>query len=152
MLRVALGPLSVTGEYIMYNYTREYGYYAADSAAGGKVTDSTRQVSSKKYEQSGLDVMPLFVFPGRRVEVFGRYGMWERKEEHDGAMQVAEDKSFTRYGAGFNYHFARRPSGKLGAAFQFAWSREQSKKEGSDPVDTFIAQVRLEWNRLFGNL
>ncbi len=152
MLRVAVGPnFSVTGEYIGYNYTREYGYYKADSAAGGKVTDSTRQVSTKKYEQSGIDVMPLLVLPGRKVEVFARFSMWERKEEHDGAMQVALDKSFMRYGAGFNYHFARRPSGKPGAAFQFAWSREQAKKEGSDPVDTFIAQLRLEWNRVFGN-
>ncbi len=150
MLRLALGPVSVTGEYIIYNYSREYSYYKADSAAGGTVTDSTKHVSTKKYEQSGLDLMPLFVLPGRKVEIFGRFSMWERKEEHDGAMQVAEDKSFTRYGAGFNYHFARRPSGKPGAAFQLAWSREQAKKEGTDPVDTFIAQFRMEWNRVFG--
>jgi hypothetical protein len=80
--------------------------------------------------------------------------MWERKEQSGDTMPVNKGASFTRYGAGFNYHFARRPNGKVGAAFQFAWSREQTKatkEDGSlvDPTDTFMAQVRFEWNRLF---
>jgi hypothetical protein len=32
--------------------------------------------------------------------------------------------------------------------FQFAWVREQALKEGTDPVDTFMAQFRFEWNHV----
>jgi hypothetical protein len=70
-------------------------------------------------------------------------------------MPVNLDKSLMRYGAGFNYHFVRRAGGsKPGVALQFAWVREQSRKEVEpgvkvDPVDTFMVQARFEWNHLF---
>lgn len=154
-LKVGFGPVSLTGEYIAYDYTRKYSYYTPKTRDSlGNITDSTLVEKTKDYKQSGFDLMPLVVFPGRKVEAFARFGMWERKEQSGDSMALIKEKSFTRYGAGFNYHFARRPNGKVGAAFQLAWSREQTKavnKDGSavDPVDTFVAQVRFEWNRLF---
>jgi hypothetical protein len=144
MAKVAFGPVSVTGEYIIYNYTREYGYYTADSASG-TVSDSTRQASEKKYAQSGMDVLPVVSLLNRKLEVFGRFSTWEQKEDD----VVNDAKSLTRYGAGFNWYWLRRSGGaKPAAMFQFAWVREQSKAEGADPVDTFMAQFRFEWSHV----
>ena len=151
MAKVALGPVSLTGEYIMYGYTREFSYYALNRDSAGAVTDSVLHAKSKGYAMSGIDLVPLVSLLGRKFEVFGRFSTWERKEESaEGAMEVNLDRSLMRYGAGFNYHFVRRSGGsKPGVAFQLAWIREQSRKEGADPVDTFMAQARFEWNHLF---
>ena len=116
------------------------------AAASGTISDSTRQSSEKKYAQSGLDLVPMVSLMGRKLEVFGRFSTWERKED-----DVRNDeKSLMRYGAGFNYHFLRRAGGsKPAVALQFAWVREQTRKEGADPTDTFMAQARFEWAHLF---
>jgi len=143
VLKLTYGPVSLTGEYIVHNYTREYGYYTADSASG-EISDPTRKVSEKKYAQSGFDLLPVVALAKRKVELYGRFSMWERKE--DGTRNDA--KSLTRYGAGVNYHLQRRAKGKPGLEFQLAWVRQQSKAEGSDPVDTFMAQFRFEWSQI----
>lgn len=150
MARVAIGPVSLNGEYIMYSYTREYSYYGLNRDTTGTVIDSTLAEKSKDYAMSGLDLMPMVSLFGRKLEVFGRFSTWERKEQHDDSMPVNLEKSLTRYGAGFNYHFLRRSGGsKPAVALQLAWVREQSRKEGADPKDTFMAQSRFEWaNRL----
>lgn len=151
MARVAIGPVSLNGEYIMYSYTREYSYYGLNRDTTGTVIDSTLAEKSKDYAMSGLDLMPMVSLFGRKLEVFGRFSTWERKEQHDDSMPVNLEKSLTRYGAGFNYHFLRRSGGsKPAVALQLAWVREQSRKEGADPKDTFMAQARFEWANRFG--
>ena len=151
MAKVAFGPVSLTGEYIVYSYTREYGYYDLNRDTTGTVIDSTLAPrKTKDYAMSGLDLMPMVSLMDRKLEVFGRFSTWERKEQSGDSMPVNLDRSLMRYGAGFNYHFLRRAGGsKPGVAFQLAWVREQSRKEGADPVDTFMAQARFEWNHLF---
>ena len=150
MAKVAFGPVSLTGEYIMLNYTREYSYYSLNKDSSGTVVDSTLVENSKDYAQSGIDLLPVVSLMNRKLEVFGRFSTWERKEEAaEGAIEVNLDKSLTRYGAGFNWYFLRRAGGsKPAAMFQLAWVREQSHKEGADPVDTFMAQFRFEWNHV----
>ncbi len=152
MAKVALGPVSLTGEYIMYSYAREYSYYGLNRDTSGAVVDSTLAEKSKDYAMSGLDLMPMISLLGRKLEVFGRFSTWEQKEEGaEGAMEVNLGKSLMRYGAGFNYHFLRRSGGsKPAVALQFAWVREQVRTEGADPKDTFMAQARFEWAHLFG--
>jgi hypothetical protein len=143
MLKVSFGPVAVTGEYIIYNYARTYGYYSADSASGA-ISDSTYKSGEKKYAQFGFDVVPVVTLIGRKLEVFGRFALWDRKEDD----VRADDKSFTRYGAGANWHFHRRASGKPGAEFQLAWTRDLTKKEGAKPTDTFSAQFRFEFSHV----
>lgn len=143
VVKLAFGPASLTGEYIIYNYTREHGYYAADSATG-KIVDSTRLASERKYTQSGLDLMPLFRLAKRKLDVYARITTWERKE--DGTRNDA--KSSLSYGGGVNYHFIRREKGKPGLALQLAWTRNQTKEKGAKPTDTFMAQCRFEWAQI----
>ncbi|MEO0080905.1 MAG: hypothetical protein ABIL25_01265 [candidate division WOR-3 bacterium] len=143
VVKFAFGPVSLTGEYIIYNYTREFGYYTADSTTG-KIVDSTRLVSEKRYAQSGLDLIPLVSLAKRKFDVYARITTWERKE--DGTRNDA--KSSLSYGGGFNYHFIRREKGKPGLALQVAWTRNQTKAEGAKPTDTFIAQFRFEWAQI----
>jgi hypothetical protein len=150
MARGAFGPVSLTGEYIIYGYNRTFSYYSLNQDSSGNVVDSTLTEKSKDYAMSGLDLVPMVSLLGRKLEVFGRFSTWERKEQSGDSMPVALDKSLMRYGAGFNYHFLRRAGGsKPAVALQFAWVREQSRKEGADPVDTFMAQARFEWSHLF---
>jgi hypothetical protein len=92
--------------------------------------------------------MPQVNLLRRKLEVYGRFSTWEQKEQSGDSMPVSLSKSFTRYGAGFNYHFQRRAGGKPGAVFQLAWVRTLSRVEDSDPVDTFMAQFRFEWNAI----
>jgi hypothetical protein len=153
MAKVAIGPVSLMAEYIMFSYTREYSYYKLNKDSLGNVVDSTLTPNSKDYAMSGIDLVPVVGLFGRKLEVFGRFSTWERKEQSGDSMPVALDKSLTRYGAGFNYHFLRRAGGsKPAAMFQFAWVRDQSRKEVDgvlvDPVDTFTAQFRFEWNHV----
>jgi hypothetical protein len=153
MAKVAFGPVSLTGEYIMYSYTRNYGYYPADSASG-TISESTRKEVTKDYAMTGIDLLPVVSLINRKLEVFGRFSTWERKEQSGDSMPVALDKSLTRYGAGFNWYFLRRAGGsKPAAMFQLAWVREQKRNEVSpgvkvDPTDTFMAQFRFEWNHV----
>jgi hypothetical protein len=157
MARVAIGPVSLMGEYIIYNYTREFSYYALNRDSSGNVVDSTLTEKSKDYAMSGIDLLPVVSLLNRKLEVFGRFSTWERKEEAGDSMPIALDKSLTRYGAGFNYYFLRRAGGsKPAAMFQLAWVREQSRKEASpgvkvDPVDTFMVQFRFEWTHLWNS-
>ena len=149
MAKVAVGPVSLTGEYIMYSYTRDHSQYSADSATG-KVDSTSLTHKTKDYAMSGFDLVPMVSLLGRKLEVFGRFSTWERKEQSGDSMPVNLDRSLMRYGAGFNYHFLRRSGGsKPAVALQFAWVREQSRKEGADPVDIFMAQARFEWSHLF---
>jgi len=149
MAKVAFGPVSLTGEYIIYNYTREFSYYSLTRDSSGNVTDSTLAEKSKNYAQSGMDLVPMVSLLGRKLEVFGRFSTWERKEQSGDSMPVNLDRSLTRYGAGLNWYFLRRAGGsKPAAMFQLAWVREQSRKDGADPVDTFMAQFRFEWNHV----
>jgi hypothetical protein len=150
MAKVALGPVSLTGEYIMFSYTREYSYYKLNKDSTGTVTDSTLAApNSKDYAMSGIDLLPLVSLMNQRVDVFGRFSTWEDKEQSGDSMPVNKAKSLYRYGAGFNYHFLRRAGGsKPAVAFQFAWVREQVRTDGAKPTDTFMAQFRMEWSHL----
>jgi len=149
MAKVAVGPVSLTGEYIIYNYNRTFSFYSLTKDSSGNVIDSTLVDKSKDYAQSGIDLVPMVSLLGRKLEVFGRFSTWERKEQSGDSMPVNLDKSLARYGAGFNYYFLRRAGGsKPAAMFQLAWVREQARKEGADPMDTFMAQFRFEWNHV----
>jgi hypothetical protein len=153
MAKIAIGPVSLLGEYIMYSYTREYSFYALNKDSLGNVIDSTLTEKSKDYAMSGIDLLPVVSLINRKLEVFGRFSTWERKEQSGDSMPVALDKSLTRYGGGFNWYFLRRAGGsKPAAMFQLAWVRDQSRKEVEgkkvDPVDTFMAQFRFEWNHV----
>jgi len=149
MAKVAIGPVSLTGEYIMFDYTRKFSYYSLTKDSSGNVVDSTLKENSKDYAQSGIDLLPVVSLMSRKLEVFGRFSTWERKEQSGDSMPVNLAKSLTRYGAGFNWYFLRRAGGaKPAAMFQFAWVREQPRTEGADPVDTFMAQFRFEWNHV----
>jgi hypothetical protein len=148
MARVAFGPVSLTGEYLVYNYTRTFSQYGINFDTTGTVTDSTLAEKSKDYAASGIDLVPQVNLLGRRLEVYGRFSTWEQKEQSGDSMPVNLSKSFLRYGAGFNWHFQRRASGKPGAMVQLAWMRTQTRVEDADPTDTFMAQVRFEWNAI----
>ncbi|MEO0050119.1 MAG: hypothetical protein ABIK42_03145 [candidate division WOR-3 bacterium] len=148
MAKLAYGPISVTLEYIGYNYTRWFSYYKINRDSAGQIIDSTLVEKTKKYQMAGLDVLPIVTIPGRKVEIFGRFSIWNRKEEHGDAMELNKDKSFIRYGGGFNYHFIRREKGKPGLEFQFAWIRTQPKNSDIKPTDVLLAQVRFEWSTI----
>ena len=154
MAKVAGGPVSLTGEYIIYDYTRKFSYYTLSKDSAGNVVDSTLAESKKDYAMSGIDLLPMVSLVNQKVDIFGRFSTWQGKEQSGDSMPVNKAKSLYRYGAGFNYHFLRRAGGsKPAVAFQFAWVREQSQKEASpgvkvDPTDTFMAQFRMEWNHL----
>lgn len=158
MAKVAFGPVSLTGEYIIYGYTRKFGYYTLSKDSAGTVTDSTLTQNSKDYAMSGLDLLPVVTLMKRKLDVFGRFSTWQDKEQSGDSMPVNTAKSLMRYGAGFNWYFLRRAGGaKPAAMFQFAWVHEQSEKEKSpgvkvDPTDTFMAQFRFEWNRVLSAL
>ncbi|MCX6842822.1 MAG: hypothetical protein NTX53_11120 [candidate division WOR-3 bacterium] len=153
MAKVAIGPVSLTGEYIIYNYTRKFSFYKADSASG-KVDSTSLTQNTKDYANAGIDLLPVVTLMNQKIDVFGRFSTWQAKEQSGDSMPVNKSKSLMRYGAGFNYHFLRRAGGsKPAVAFQFAWVREQSEKEATpgvkvDPTDTFIAQFRMEWSHL----
>ncbi len=149
MAKVSFGPVSLTGEYIMYRYTRVFSCYALTKDTAGAVTDSTLSENSKAYAMSGVDLLPVVSLMSRKLEVFGRFSTWEQKED-----DVRNDaKSLMRYGAGFNWYFLRRSGGaKPAAMFQFAWVRQQSQAQGADPEDTFMAQIRFEWSHVLGAL
>ncbi len=156
MARVAFGPVSLTGEYIIYNYTRNLSYYGLNKDSSGTVIDSTLTTSNKKYAMSGIDLLPVVTVLNQKLDIFGRFSTWQQKDQVGDSMPVNEAKSLMRYGAGFNWHFLRRSGGsKPAVAFQFAWIREQSEAlkpapaTGKvDPTDTFLAQFRMEWNHV----
>ena len=148
MAKVAAGPVSLTGEYIMYSYTRNFSYYNADSATG-KVDSTSLTHKTKDYAMSGVDLLPLVTVMNQKLDIFGRFSTWQDKEQSADSMPVNKAKSLMRYGAGFNYHFLRRAGGsKPAVAFQFAWVREQVRTDGAKPTDTFMAQFRMEWSHL----
>jgi hypothetical protein len=155
MAKVAVGPVSLTGEYIMYSYTRDYSQYTADSATG-KVDSTSLAHKTKDYRMSGIDLLPVVTVMNQKLDLFGRFSTWQQKDQSGDSMPVNKAKSLMRYGAGFNWHFLRRAGGsKPAVAFQFAWVHEQSEalKAGSttdkvDPTDTFMAQFRMEWSHL----
>ncbi len=130
MLKLAFGPVSVEGEYLLWNYTNE-------------VTDTLGNMISTDHAQNGFSVVPLVTLCRRRWEVHGRFDMWNYSE---GGAAV-DSKSLVRYGAGVNYHFQRREKGRPGVAVQVAWLRTQ-KNDESDPVDELIAQFRFEWSTI----
>jgi len=156
MAKVAVGPVSLTGEYIIYNYTRNFSYYALNKDSSGTVTDSALTVSNKKYALSGIDLLPVVTLLNQHLDVFGRFSTWQQKEQSGDSMPVNKAKSLMRYGAGFNWHFLKRAGGsKPAVEFQFAWVREQSEAlkpapaTGKvDPTDTFMAQFRMEWSHV----
>ncbi len=147
-LRIAFGPFSLTGEYIGYSYTRWFSYYRINRDSAGNIIDSTLVEKTKKYNFAGFDLVPVISLAKRQLEVFSRFSMWNRSEEKDNAMELNQDKSFIRYGAGFNYHLFRREKGKPGLVWQFAWTRTQPKNTELKPTDVFLAQVRFEWSAI----
>jgi len=148
MAKVAVGPVSLTGEYIMYSYTRNYSQYNADSTSG-KVDSTSLTHKTKDYAMNGVDLLPLVTVMSQKLDIFGRFSTWQDKEQSADSMPVNKAKSLYRYGAGFNYHFLRRAGGsKPAVAFQFAWVREQVRTDGAKPTDTFMAQFRMEWSHL----
>ncbi len=146
MLRVAFGPVSLTGEYIIYNYQRWFSYYKINLDTAGNPTDSTLVEKTKKYAFGGIDLVPVITLAKRKVQLFGRFAIWNRQEENNNVMELNKDRSFIRYGAGFNYHLVRREKGKPGLAYQFAWTRTQPRNNALKPTDVFLAQVRFEWD------
>ncbi len=127
MLKLALGPVTVEGEYLIWNFDNE-------------VTDTTGAVTTTAVEQNGFSVVPVLTLAKRRWEVQGRFDMWSFSK--DGAS--VDSKSLMRYGGGVNYHFLRRGKGKPGVALQLGWLRTQ-KQDDSDPKDEIMAQFRFEW-------
>lgn len=146
MARVGFGPVAITGTWILYNYTRTYSAFKIGYDTTGAVTDSVLEAKAKDYANSGIDVLPVVSLLDRKLEVFGRFSTWQAKEQGSDGLAVNDAKSFYRYGGGANWHIQRRPSGKPGAMLQLAWVREQSRVADADPKDTFMAQVRFEWN------
>jgi hypothetical protein len=146
MARVGFGPFAVTGTWIVYNYTRSYSLYSIGYDTTGAATDSVLGTKSKDYANSGIDILPVVTLLGRKLDVFGRFSTWERREQSGDSMPVNLGASFTRYGAGANWHIQRRPNGKPGMMLQLAWVREQPRVADADPKDTFMAQFRFEWN------
>ncbi len=147
-LKVAFGPFSLTGEYISYRYTRWFSYYKINRDTAGNIVDSTLVEKTKNYNFAGLDLVPVISLAKRQLEVFGRFSIWNRSEEDNNTMKLNQDKSFLRYGAGFNYHFVRREKGKPGLLGQFAWTRTQPKNSELKPTDVFLAQLRFEWSAI----
>ncbi len=156
MAKVAVGPVSLTGEYIIYNYTRNFSYYALNKDSSGNVIDSAMTTSNKKYAMTGIDLLPVVSLMNQKLDLFARFSTWQQKDQVADSMPVNTAKSLIRYGAGFNWHFLRRSGGsKPAVALQFAWIHEQSEAlkpapaTGKvDPTDTFMAQFRMEWNHL----
>lgn len=148
MMKLTLGRVSLLGEYISYSYTRQFSCYKLNKDTLGNIVDSTFTEKKKDYQMTGLDLVPLVTLPGRKLEIFGRFSIWERREQSGDSMPLNRDKSFIRYGAGFNYHFVRREKGKPGLEFQFAWTRTQPKNSDLEPTDIILAQVRFEWSSL----
>jgi len=147
MAKLAFGPVSLLGEYIDFAYTRQYHYYASDTL--GAVTDSTKLASEKKYHQSGLSIVPVVSLLKKKLELVGRYDMWNVKAEGaDKSMALDSAKSHTLIGAGFNWHFARREKGKPGCELQLMWEREQAVNKAAKPKDQIMAQFRFEWTGL----
>ena len=155
MAKVAVGPVSLTGEYIMYSYTRDYSQYTADSTTG-KVDSTSLTHKTKDYAMSGIDLLPVVTLLNQHLDVFGRFSTWQQKDQSGDSMPINKAKSLMRYGAGFNWHFLRRASGsKPAVAFQFAWIHEQSEAlkaapstDKVDPTNTFMVQFRMEWSHL----
>jgi hypothetical protein len=148
MLKLAFGPISLTGEYLGYSYTRKFSYYQINRDTLGNIVDSTLVNKEKDYKMAGLDLVPLLTLAGRKVEVFGRFSIWNRWEQSGDSLPLNRDKSFTRYGAGFNYHFIRREKGKPGLMLQFAWTRTQFRNDALKPNDVLLAQLRFEWSTI----
>jgi hypothetical protein len=147
MAKLAFGPVSLLGEYIDFGYTRQYHYYACDTL--GVVTDSTKKASEKKYHQSGFSVVPVVSLFKRKLELVGRYDLWNvQSEAADKAMALDSAKSHSVIGAGFNWHFARREKGRPGVELQLMWQREQAMNKAAKPKDQFSAQFRWEWTHL----
>ena len=155
MAKVAIGPVSLTGEYIMYSYTRDFSQYKADSATG-KVDSTTLTHKTKDYKMSGIDLFPVVTLLNQHLDVFGRFSTWQQKDQVGDSMPINKAKSLMRYGAGFNWHFLRRAGGsKPAVALQFAWIHEQSEAlkpapstSKVDPTNTFMVQFRMEWSHL----
>jgi hypothetical protein len=147
MAKVAVGPVSVLGEYLSYNYKREYHYWASDTL--GKVTDSTVLASDKKYSMNGFSVVPVISLFKKHLELVGRYDMWNiSSEQSDGSMARDTLKSHSMFGAGFNYHLQRREKSKPGVELQVMWQHEQPTATSQKPTDLIMAQVRFEWTGL----
>lgn len=150
--RIAFGPLALNGTFVDYAYTRKFSYYTINRDSLGQVVDSSLVTKTKDYKMSGFDLLPVLTLYSRRIEVYGRYSQWERREQSGDSLPINKNASFTRYGAGFNYHFIRRAKGKPGLELQLAWSREQSRSENAKPKDVIMAQVRFEWNAILKGL
>ena len=144
MAKVALGPVSVLGEYIIYNYKRDLTYWRMTKDSSGHVVDSTLNTKDKKYAMSGFSVVPVVSLLKKKLELVGRYDMWNVKADN-----VKDTlKSHTLVGLGANWHFARREKGKPGCELQLGWQREQATAKSVKPTDTFMAQFRFEWTGL----
>jgi len=144
MAKVAVGPVSVLGEYIIYNYKRDLTYWRMTKDSSGHVVDSTLNTKDKKYAMSGFSVVPVVSLLKKKLELVGRYDMWNVKADN-----VKDTlKSHTLVGLGANWHFARREKGKPGCELQLGWQREQATAKSVKPTDTFMAQFRFEWTGL----
>jgi hypothetical protein len=144
MAKVALGPVSVLGEYIIYNYKRDLSFFRMTKDSAGHVTDSTLNSKDKKFAMNGFSVVPVVSLLKRKLELVGRYDMWNVKADN-----VKDTlKSHTLVGLGANWHFARREKGKPGCELQLGWEREQPVAKSVKPTDTFMAQFRFEWTGL----
>ncbi len=144
MVKLAAGPVSVLGEFITYSYKRDLSFYRMTKDSSGHVTDSTRYTKDKKYAMSGFSVVPVVSLLKKKLELVGRYDMWNVKADN-----VKDTlKSHTLVGLGANWHFARREKGKPGCELQIGWERQQPTAKSVKPTDTFMAQFRFEWTGL----
>jgi hypothetical protein len=143
MVKVAVGPVSVLGEFITYGYTRDFSFYQMTKDSSGHVTDSTLNTKDKKYAMNGFSIVPVVSLLKKKLELVGRYDLWNVS-----AAGVKDTlKSHSMYGVGANWHFVRRGS-KPGCELQVGWERQQPVATSVKPTDTFMVQFRLEWTGL----
>lgn len=144
MAKVALGPVSVLGEFIKYGYSRNLSYYRMTKDSSGHDTDSTLSTKDKKYAMNGFSIVPVVsLLKGKRLELVGRYDMWNVTS--GGVKDTLA--SHHMYGIGANWHFVRRGN-KPGVELQVGWERQQPVATSVKPTDTFMVQFRYEWSSL----
>jgi hypothetical protein len=144
MAKVAVGPVSVLGEFIKYDYSRDLSFYRMTKDSSGHVTDSTLNTKDKKYAMNGFSVVPVVSLLKKKLELVGRYDMWNVTS--GGVKDTLA--SHHMYGLGANWHFVRRGN-KPGVELQVGWERQQPVATSVKPTDTFMVQFRYEWSSLF---
>jgi len=161
LARFGRGPLSVLGEYLIYDYPIP-----------------SREDWNEPVNVTGTGFM---VFPTLRVtdklDIVARYDMWDPDKDSDDPIwqppsgftstmdtpepwwvpQNYRDPRYyyvkhNVYVFGFNYNITKRMEGEPGVTLQVNWQRMDPEEEMAgqtlDPFDSFIFQVRWGWGGL----